>query len=184
MRLTVKQRDGGRMTVDFTEDVRKALTPEKLKGVTETGIAILKDAAVREVAGKAKHQTGKLQSAIAARSYAGVMSAGSFLGWEPMSVKRSSGRKRKTATYVDERGFTRYQGSGRRVRKGRKTGFSYVDGRGRGRRVATVADYAAILEYSESRKLRHIEPAFEKSMDAAVDAMESALNDLLTSAGL
>ncbi len=184
MRMTAKQRDGGRLNVDFAKDVQKALSPERLKSVPEAGIEILRAAAAREVAAKAKHATGALQSSITSRSYAGVMSAGAYVAWEERKVTRSSSKKRNTATYVDDKGVTRYQGSKRRVRKNRRTHFAYTDGRGRGRKVDTVADYGGILEYSESRQLRHIEPAFETSMDAAVDAMERALNNLLASAGL
>lgn len=52
----------------------------------------------------------------------------------------------------------------------------YVDGRGRRRKVNTVADYAAILEYSSSRQLRHLEEGFDDTEAAALDKLEAAVD--------
>lgn len=56
---------------------------------------------------------------------------------------------------------------------------SYVDGRGRKREVATVADYARILEYSDKRQLRHMEAAQAMCESAALDAMEKEADALM-----
>ncbi len=184
MRMIVRRRSGDRLETDFARDVRQKLTPEALRAVPEAGIEILKAAAAREVATKAKRPTGKLEASVTSRSYASYVGAGAFVGWAETKVNRSQGRRAPRGTYVDGKGQTRYTGSGRRVRRDRRTTFAYTDSRGRGRRVDTVADYAGILEYSQSRQLRHIGPAWNANMDAAVDAMERRLNELLDSAGL
>ncbi len=52
----------------------------------------------------------------------------------------------------------------------------YRDGNGRRRSVNTVADYAAILEYSAKRKLRHLEEGFDNGKDAAMERLGALLD--------
>ena len=52
----------------------------------------------------------------------------------------------------------------------------YRDSKGKRRSVSTVADYAAILEYSAKRKLRHLEEGFENGKEAATSRLESLLS--------
>lgn len=53
---------------------------------------------------------------------------------------------------------------------------------GRNRSVRTTDDYGRILEYSSKRVLRHFEPGFEESEEAALSAMEQRIDSAIASA--
>ena len=53
---------------------------------------------------------------------------------------------------------------------------------GRNRSVRTTDDYGRILEYSSKRVLRHFEPGFEESEEAALNAMEQRIDSAIMSA--
>lgn len=66
----------------------------------------------------------------------------------------------------------------------RRKASSFQDANGRVRKVSTVADVGGILEYSGTRQLRHIQPAYQAMEDELTDYIESEIDKLLDRAGL
>ena len=66
----------------------------------------------------------------------------------------------------------------------RRKASTFQDVNGRVRKVSTVADVGGILEYSGTRKLRHIQPAYQAMEHELADYIESEIDKLLDRAGL
>ena len=69
-------------------------------------------------------------------------------------------------------------------RKPLSHGGSYTDVNGRVRKVKTVADVGGILEYSATRQLRHIQPAYDRLEEELADQLEQDIDRLLEGYGL
>ena len=61
---------------------------------------------------------------------------------------------------------------------------SYEDASGRIRKVSTVADVGRILEYSQTRKLRHIKPAYAAKENELAEHIEHEIDSFLDRIGL
>lgn len=66
----------------------------------------------------------------------------------------------------------------------RRKASAFQDVNGRIRKVSTVADVGGILEYSGTRQLRHMQPAYQAKEDELADYIENEIDKLLDRAGL
>lgn len=137
------------------EGARKAVDKESLMQALEAGGAMVQESVQRQVEAKAKsHPRRQLAESITMqRSPRGDTAV--TVGWESTPMREKPSR--------------------RRYGPSRASGFTDVNGRYR--KVTTVADYGRILEYSESRQLRHMEPG----TDAVRDQAEGKMADIIDS---
>lgn len=134
-------------------DSSQILTGEKLAPVLEAGAKIVQEAIQRQVSTKAKRATGQLEASISYEIHADTGRAP--MGWQQNPIRGKGGTRKRS---------------------------SFVDRRGRSRKVSTVADYGRILEYSERRQLRHMEQGFIDAEEAATSKMEAMCDALLDQA--
>lgn len=85
-------------------------------------------------------------------------------------------------SYANASGAGAYVGWERK--KLRRKASTFQDRNGRIRKVSTVADVGGILEYSGTRQLRHIQPAYQAKEDELADYIENEIDKLLDRAGL
>lgn len=85
-------------------------------------------------------------------------------------------------TYVNASGAGAYVGWERKTLRRKASAFQDVNGRIR--KVSTVADVGGILEYSGTRQLRHMQPAYQAKEDELADYIENEIDKLLDRAGL
>lgn len=127
------------------EGARKAVDRESLLQALEAGGAMVQESVQRQVSGKAKsHPRGQLSESITVQR-SPTKDAEVTVGWETTPMRDKPSRRRNGPS--------------------RASGFTDVNGRYR--KVTTVADYGRILEYSESRQLRHMEPGTDEVRDQA-----------------
>ena len=155
---------------------------EAVEAILREGMALVVSASRQILLSKARRSTGLLaQSVMAATGdhfASGVISVA--LAWRKIRVKRSMGVTRAAnATYVDKNGVVKhYRGAGERSKARRAVG-SYTDSSGRIRRVSNTADYGGILEYSETRKLRHMSAGYAQAQSQAVALMQNKFDALM-----
>ena len=157
------------------DNVRKAVDRESLMQALEAGGAMIQESVQRQVQSKAKsHPRGQLSDAISMHRVKGADAVS--VGWEDTPMrdkprKRSYGPTRM-GTVLEAAPLTRRRG---RRRKMVRYYGGFTDVNGRFHNVTTVADYARILEYSESRKLRHMKPG----TDEVRDQVEKKVADII-----
>lgn len=135
------------------EGARKAVDRESLLQALEAGGAMVQESVQRQVSGKAKsHPRGQLSESITVQR-SPTEDAAVTVGWETTPMRDKPSRRRR----------------------GRSRASGFTDVNGRYRKVTTVADYGRILEYSESRRLRHMEPG----TDAVRDQAEKKVADII-----
>ena len=161
--------------------IEQIFSEEAVEGILMEGMSLVVAATRRVLLNKAQRSTGLLaQSVMAATGdyfSSGLITV--FLAWRKIKVNRSEKVSRSSnATYVDKNGVVKhYQGYGGNSKGKRATG-SYIDSNGKLRHVRTTADYGGILEYSESRKLRHMSVGYEKAEQQAVALMDRKFSAL------
>lgn len=144
----------------------EGLKPSDAKAALEAGAEIVKVSVADVVENSAKkHPRKMLAASIDYEVHKATTGQYAYLGWRKTAMRVKQTKKRLAA------------GEGNRAYAGK-----YKDANGREREVTTVADYGGILEYSGKRQLRHFGPGFEKSQDAASDAVESAINAMIDKA--
>lgn len=143
---------------DWLERAARIVTPEALAEITARAADKVAAAARTIVQTTAKQRTGALEAAIGHHEYTKAHGSGSYLTWEMIPLKRE-GRRRKSGT-------------------------TYHDASGRMRKVETVADVGRLLEFSASRKLRHINLGFDQTDDMVELYVHNEINALLDKAGL
>lgn len=185
MRVTmidVARQRGTQIDRDWCKRAAAMITNEALAQIAGKYANQIAEVSREVVRAKAKVRTGALERAIGHHTYTNGQGSGAYLTWEIAALQgRTVGRiNRAGQTYFDKNGvMKRYP----RLRKG-NTGFDYIDKGGHGRHVKTVADYARILEFSESRVLRHIAPAYNAEYRKLIEQMEKDVAALLDKAGL
>lgn len=136
------------------ERAMKALNRNALGEMVKDAGQIVVENVRQKVRSRAKRATGKLESAVTMNDPEFVNNAVEVgFGWEALPVKK----RPKSAFYRDRR---------------RKSTQKY-------RSVSTVDDYARILEYSPTRKLRHMEEGFSDKADEATAMIQSNINTLI-----
>lgn len=172
---------GTELTDDWLEKAAKIFTPEVIGEILDPPTEKMVSAARRIVNQTAKQRTGALERAIGHHHWTKAQSSGAYLTWDmTIPAKRRGKINRRGQTYYDKNGVEKCYPGPRK--KG--TGFAYYDNSGKGRHVDTVADYGRILEFSASRKLRHINLGYEAEADSAEAYIESEINRLFDEAGL
>lgn len=132
--------DGSLKDIAVALDLAQKLSRADVYQALEAGGEIIQRRVQDKVSQQAAtHPRGQLEDAISLRRTPGA--AAVTVGWEETPMRAKSGR--------------RVMGPRRR------SGFTDVNGRHRN--VDTVADYGRILEYSETRKLRHMESGAEET---------------------
>lgn len=182
MNIRVKMRPSGSRVDIGLDGIEITAEVKEICGRAAEKLAKVSRAVVRL---KAKHPTGLLEKSIGHFSYASVYGAGAYVGWERLPVKRSRGiRRTADDTYFDKNGVEKhYRGFGKNSHATSVQG-SYTDRNGRIRVVESVEDYARILEYSETRVLRHVVPVYEAMELPLTDYIENEIDKLLDRAGL
>lgn len=146
------------LTDEWLSEAQAVVTPEALAEIAARAADKVAAAARGIVQTTAKQRTGALEGAIGHHEYTKAQGSGSYLTWEMVPLKRE----------------------GRR----RMSGRVYRDSSGRTRKVETVADVGRLLEFSASRKLRHINLGFDRTDDMVEQYMLDEINALLDKAGL
>lgn len=146
------------LTDNWLAEAAAVVTPEVLAEIAARAADKVAAAARSIVQTTAKQRTGALEAAIGHHEYEKAQSSGSYLTWEMVPLKRE-GRRRRSGT-------------------------EYRDSSGRRRKVETVADVGRLLEFSASRKLRHINLGFDRTEDQVEAYMNDEINALLDKAGL
>lgn len=137
---------------------------------------------IREI--DAAGRTNFLDACRAAAARAAERLATAARGEVSARAKRRTGVLEKsisTMSYSGLYGVGAYTGWERTPLKRKST---FQDGSGRIRRVSTAADVGGILEYSQTRQLRHIQPAYDAHADELADQLENEIDELLDSMGL
>lgn len=134
------------------EGAAKAADEKTLYQALERGGEIVQKSVQEQVNRKAKsHPRGQLAESISLRRSRGAVAV--TVGWEQTPMRGRNGKQAKPSGYTDVNG--RY------------------------RKVTTVADYGRILEFSESRQLRHMEEgeeaAHEETEREIVQTIEKAI---------
>ena len=149
---------GAELTEQWLKDAAEIMTPQALAEIAARAVEKAASEARRIVRTTAKERTGALEEAIGHHEYAKPQSSGSYLSWK-LTPRKLEGRRRKSST-------------------------TYRDAKFRLRKVETVADVGRLLEYSASRKLRHINLGFSRTEDEIERYMLDEINALLDKAGL
>lgn len=122
------------------EGAAKAADEKTLFHALERGGEMVQQSVQEQVNAKAKsHPRGQLAESISLRRSRGAVAV--TVGWEQTPMKGLRGGPAKSSGYMDVNG--RY------------------------RKVTTVADYGRILEFSQSRQLRHMEEGEEAMHEEA-----------------
>lgn len=161
--------------------IEQVFNEETVEGILMEGMSLVVAAARQVLLNEAQRSTGLLAQSIMAAAgdhfSSGIITV--FLAWRKIKVNRSEKVSRSSnTTYVDQNGVVKhYHGYGVRS-KGKRAAGSYIDSNGKLRHVRTTADYGGILEYSESRKLRHMSVGYEKAEQQAVALMDRKFSAL------
>lgn len=156
--LTAGADRGAALTDEWLSAAQEVVTPDALAAIAARAADKVAAAARNIVQTTAKQRTGALEGAIGHHEYSKAQGSGSYLTWEMVPLKRE-GRRRRSGT-------------------------EYRDSSGRRRKVETVADVGRLLEFSASRKLRHINLGFDQTEDQVEAYMTNEINALLDEAGL
>lgn len=152
MRVTIETLGGA---ADFARDLerlKKEMTEDALLEIARAGGDVVCESIAETVRRKAKtHPRGLLEDSISQQPLEGFRGTiGVAIGWKETPVRASYRMSR-----------------------------SGNSGRLRRRKVGTIADIGGILEYSESRQLRHMEEGFDRKSEEAADRMQAAFEKLL-----
>lgn len=155
MRITIETLDGAAAFAQDLERLKREMAEDALLEIAHAGGDVVCESIADTVRRKAKtHPRGLLENSISQQPLQGFKGTiGVSIGWKETPVK---------ASY-------------RMTRTGRS-------GHLRRRKVGTIADIGGILEYSESRQLRHMEEGFDKSSEEAADVMQAAFDKLMEKA--